>query len=57
MPTAEALTLWTACAAVDRHEGLTEPPWSVLRREEKLRQGGWRWDPAGHGRPRIAARR
>ena len=24
---AEALTLWAACAAVDRHEGLTDPPW------------------------------
>ena len=35
---AEALTLWTACAAADQHEGLTEPPWSVLRREEQLRE-------------------
>ena len=38
---AEALTLWAACAAVDRHEGLTdppEPPWSVSRREEQLRE-------------------
>ena len=37
---AEALTLWAACAAVDRHEGLPEPPdppWSVPRREEQLR--------------------
>jgi predicted ATPase/DNA-binding CsgD family transcriptional regulator len=36
--TAEALTLWAACAAVDRHEGLTDPPWFELRREEQLRQ-------------------
>ena len=35
---AEALTLWAACAAVGRHEGLTEPPWFDLRREEQLRQ-------------------
>jgi DNA-binding CsgD family transcriptional regulator len=34
----EALTLWAACAAVDRHEGLTEPPWFELRREEQIRQ-------------------
>jgi DNA-binding CsgD family transcriptional regulator len=39
--TAEALTLWATCAAVDRHEGLPDPPdppWSVPRREEQLRQ-------------------
>ncbi len=48
---AEALTLWAACAAVDRHEGLTEPPWSVLRREEKLRQGRLALGP---GRARAA---
>jgi DNA-binding CsgD family transcriptional regulator len=35
---AEALTLWAACAAVGRQEGLTEPPWFDLRREEQLRQ-------------------
>ncbi len=35
---AEALTLWAACAAADRHEGLTDPPWFVPRREEQLRQ-------------------
>jgi DNA-binding CsgD family transcriptional regulator/tetratricopeptide (TPR) repeat protein len=37
---AEALTLWAVCAAVDRHEGLPEPPdppWFVSRREEQLR--------------------
>jgi DNA-binding CsgD family transcriptional regulator len=32
---AEALTLW---AALDRHEGLTDPPWFVARREEQLRE-------------------
>jgi predicted ATPase/DNA-binding CsgD family transcriptional regulator len=35
---AEALTLWAAGAAVDRHEGLTDPPWFELRQEEQLRQ-------------------
>ena len=34
---AEALTLWAACVAVDRREGLTDPPWFELRREEQLR--------------------
>src|SRR6516225_4682604 len=33
--TAEALTLWAACAAVDRPEGLTGPPWFEPRREER----------------------
>ena len=49
--TAEALTLWAACAAVDRHEGLTEPPWFVLRREEQLRQAR---QALGPGRARAA---
>jgi DNA-binding CsgD family transcriptional regulator len=35
---AEALTLWAASAAVDRHEGLTDPPWFVARRDEQLRE-------------------
>jgi len=35
---AEALTLWAACAAVDRYGGLTDPPWFEPRREEQLRQ-------------------
>jgi DNA-binding CsgD family transcriptional regulator len=35
---AEALTLWAACAAVDRHQGLTYPPWFVPRWEEQMRQ-------------------
>jgi non-specific serine/threonine protein kinase len=35
---AEALTLWAACAAVDRHGRLTDPPWFETRREEQLRQ-------------------
>jgi hypothetical protein len=33
-----ALTLWAACAAVDRQEGLTEPPWFEPRWEEQQRQ-------------------
>jgi len=51
---AEALTLWGACAAVDRHEGLTEPPdppWSVSRREEQRRQAR---RALGPGRARAA---
>ena len=51
---AEALTLWAACAAVDRHEGLTEPPWFELRQEEQLRQAG---QAIGPGRARAAADR
>jgi DNA-binding CsgD family transcriptional regulator len=35
---AEALTLWAACAAVDRHGGHTDLPWLETRREEQLRQ-------------------
>ena len=35
---AEALTLWAACAAVDRHGGHTDLPWLEPRREEQLRQ-------------------
>jgi predicted ATPase/DNA-binding CsgD family transcriptional regulator len=35
---AEALTLWAACAAADRNQGLTYPPWFVPRWEEQLRQ-------------------
>jgi len=54
---AEALTLWAACAAVDRHEGLTEPPdppWSVSRREEQRRQAR---RALGPGRARAAEER
>ena len=54
---AEALTLWAACAAVDRHEGLTEPPWSVPAGRNSCARPGRRSDPAGRGRPRTAARR
>ena len=43
---AEALTLWAACAAVDRHEGLTEPPWFVSRWEEQMRQARQALGPA-----------
>jgi len=37
---AEALTLWAARAAVDRHGGLADPPWFVPGWEEQLRQAG-----------------
>jgi predicted ATPase/DNA-binding CsgD family transcriptional regulator len=47
---AEALTLWAAYA-VDRHEGLTDPPWFVPRREEQLRQAR---QALGPGRARAA---
>ena len=43
---AEALTLWAACAAVGRREGLTEPPWLETRREEQLRQARQALGPA-----------
>jgi DNA-binding CsgD family transcriptional regulator len=48
---AEALTLWAACAAVERHKGVTDPPWSVPRREEQLRQAR---QVLGPGRARAA---
>ena len=48
---AEALTLWAACAAVDQHEGLTDPPWFETRREEQLRQAR---QALGPGRARAA---
>ena len=54
---AEALTLWAACVAVDRHEGLTDPPdppWSVSRREEQRRQAR---RALGPGRARAAEER
>ena len=35
---AEALTLWAACAAVGRHQGPTDLPWLVLRREVQMRE-------------------
>jgi predicted ATPase/DNA-binding CsgD family transcriptional regulator len=35
---AEALTLWAACTAVDRHGGRADLPWLETRREEQLRQ-------------------
>jgi DNA-binding CsgD family transcriptional regulator len=49
--TAEALTLWAACAAVDQHRGLTEPPWFELRREEQQRRAR---QALGPGRARTA---
>ena len=48
---AEALTLWAACAAVDRREGPTDPPWFETRREEQLRQAR---QALGPGRARAA---
>jgi len=35
---AEALTLWAACAAVDRPQGLTDPPWVGTHSDEQMRQ-------------------
>jgi non-specific serine/threonine protein kinase len=46
---AEALTLWAACAAVDRHRGLTDPPWFETRREEQQRQARQALRPAQVG--------
>ena len=54
---AEALTLWAACAAVDRREGLADPPWFDAAGRNSCARPGRRWDPAGRGRPRTAARR
>ena len=54
---ADALTLWAACAAVDRHEGLSDPPdppWSVPRREEQLHEAGLALGP---GRARATEER
>ena len=51
---AEALTLWAACAAVDRHQGLTDPPWFEVRREEQLHKARLALGP---GRTRAAEER
>jgi len=48
---AEALTLWAACAAVGRREGLTDPPWFETRQEEQMRQAR---QALGPGRARAA---
>jgi len=48
---AEALTLWAACAAVDQHQGPTNPPWYLTRREEQLRHAR---QALGPGRARAA---
>jgi DNA-binding CsgD family transcriptional regulator len=48
---AEALTLWAACAAVDRSGRLTYPPWFVPRWEEQQRQAR---QALGPGRARAA---
>ena len=57
---AEALTLWAACAAVDRHEGLPRRlirPGPCPAERNSCARPGRRWDQAGRGRPRTAARR
>ena len=54
---AEALTLWAACAAVDRREGPPIRPGSSPAGRNSCARPGRRWDPAGRGRPRTAARR
>jgi predicted ATPase/class 3 adenylate cyclase/DNA-binding CsgD family transcriptional regulator len=51
---AEALTLWAACAAVDRHGRLTDPPWFEHRREDQLREARLALGP---GRARAAEER
>jgi len=54
---AEALTLWAASAAVDRHGKPAYLPWSETAGRNSSARPGRRWDPAGRGRPRNAARR
>jgi DNA-binding CsgD family transcriptional regulator len=49
--TVEALTLWAACAALERHQGVTDPSWFKPRREEQLRQAR---QALGPGRARAA---
>jgi DNA-binding CsgD family transcriptional regulator len=51
---AEALTLWAACAAVDRHREPTDPSWLEARREEQQRQAR---QALGPGRTRAAEER
>ena len=51
---AEALTLWAACAAADRRQDPTDPPWFVPRRENQLRQARLALGP---GRAREAEER
>jgi DNA-binding CsgD family transcriptional regulator/tetratricopeptide (TPR) repeat protein len=47
----EALTLWAACTALERHQGVTDPAWFKPRREEQLRQAR---QALGPGRARAA---
>jgi len=47
----EAVTLWAACAALERHQGVTDPSWFKPRREELLRQAR---QALGPGRARAA---
>ena len=44
---AEALTLWAAFAAVDRHGEPTDPPWFLARWEEQLDQARQVLGPGG----------
>jgi DNA-binding CsgD family transcriptional regulator len=48
---ADAVTLWAACAALERHQGVTDPSWFKPRREEQLRQAR---QALGPGRARAA---
>ena len=43
---AEALTLWAACAAADRREGRTNPPWFMPRWEDQMRRARQALGPA-----------
>jgi predicted ATPase/DNA-binding CsgD family transcriptional regulator len=51
---AEALTLWAACAALERHQGVTDPSWFKPRREEQSRAAR---QALGPGRARVAEER
>jgi len=53
---AEALTLWAACAAADRHHGPTYPPCFEFLREEQVREARQVLGSGPARRPRTAAR-
>ena len=54
---AEAVTVWAACAALDRPQELTDPPAVRAAGRNRCARPGRRSDPAGPARPRSAARR
>ena len=54
---AEAVTVWAAYAALERHEGFTEPPRMRAAGRNPCARPGRRSDPPGPARPRNAARR